>query len=117
MAVRGDAAAEFRLARFGTPALRIADEKALISCKPIDDPVRLALQREAIRIVSTGKTRDIRDVLTECLMSVQWQIGKWPIFIELRSERFAGRFEMLEVCFRPPIIEPALRIELAAEIV
>src|SRR5437588_428972 len=63
------------------------------------------------------QSRQIRDVFAQRLMPVHRQIRERMISVILCGQRLAGRLEMLEIFLRPPVGEPAVRIELAPLIV
>src|SRR5215469_18565781 len=74
----------------------------------------LAREGGAVRIVGSGNTAEVGDVLIERLLTIHRKVGKGSVGVVLRGESGGGRVEMRQVGGFPPISHTPCGIERAA---
>src|SRR4051812_19476712 len=68
------------------PALREADEKALIAAQAVLVDIRLPAQRQMVRVVRGQQTGHVGDIFAERLVPVYSEVGEWTVGVELGGE-------------------------------
>jgi hypothetical protein len=77
------------------PTLGIGKEELLISGEAVDRGRFLAVEGGTIGVVRRRETREVSNVLTQCLLTVHAEISEGFVLIKLSYEGFARRFELL----------------------
>src|SRR6185503_9991082 len=96
---------------------RVADEELLFAGEAAHLRRARAAERRLPGVVGRSQAREIRNVLAEGLLAVDVQIGEWRVLIVLGREPGPRSFEPGKVFRRPPVRQPAARVEERALIV
>ena len=117
MAVGCDLVAERTVAILLAPALREGEEEALVAGQSVEHRRRLAAERGDISLVRGDQAGDIGDVLAKHLLTVDVDAGQRLVGIVLCDQGCALFLEVREIGRRPPVAQPAARVEFGAVVV
>src|SRR3954464_1502606 len=110
MPIREDLLTKSVFAGFRRPVLGECDEELLFGRKAALGSPRCALERSVIAVEGGGDARNVGDVLSERLLTIESEVGERLIGAVLFGEGLGSFLEVLEVGGGPPIAHSALGV-------
>src|SRR5690348_1450041 len=117
MTIGQDLPAQCRLTRLVAPVLSKGNEELLIAREPLLRRTLSAAGCHAVGVICRCKPRHVRNILGQSLLTVDCEIGKRAIRIELLCQRGSRCLEMGVIGRGPPVAHSSVTVELRPVVV